>query len=155
MNTRKPWDAEVLTDEGPLSQGWTPPTPDAAPRRVASGFELDPEKLQFGLLRWDEAWENLDEIVTGAKERPPLPEERGVVVDFGMLTFVEDGLDAFDAQNRASVRADVMQGSKERVVRRVFGLGGDVDIWSTSPARTHALPSTDTDPRGWQSRNAA
>lgn len=135
---------ELLAKALPLTRGWESPRVESGAgsskgRAAAASDSTQHQsfKLQFALLRAGAVWSRFEEIVASAQVAPA--EEAATLVDFGPLTFVEPGLDVDMGQGRSekgvgaggaeSAEGDIVKGSREREVRRIFGLE-DMDIWS-------------------------
>jgi hypothetical protein len=142
---------ELLVTAGPLTRGWESPRVElgagsSKTRTTTASDQAQPRssKLQFALLRAEPMWGSFGELVARVQAVPAAPggdstAEPATIVDFGPLTFVESGLEVSVGRSREesvsststadSPEGEVVRRSREREVRRIFGLG-DMDIWS-------------------------
>ncbi|GJJ15975.1 hypothetical protein Clacol_010254 [Clathrus columnatus] len=94
-------------------------------------------RFQFALLKGNETWLRFNHLIEVAREKRISASEAStsgtlidspVTVDFGTLTFVESRVPIFETDNQLDRKA-IITHSREREVRRLFGLPNELDIW--------------------------
>lgn len=121
-----------LPESAPIPAEFYPKS-EASTDEAEGQYIPDDTRFQFGLAIAGGPWLQFDKLVDAAKKTraavSSTTNDSPVTVDFGTLTFIEEQVPLFDSKN-SSDRQAIAINSREREVRRLFGLPDELEIWS-------------------------